>query len=304
MIAAMERYLALRRAAGFDLSSGGYLLASFARFAAERHQTHVCAETAVAWAAEGPSVGQRHERLNTICRFVRFAQLEDPRNESPPANYFGYRKRRRLPHIYTTEEIDRLIKAALRLHPTGTMRGRTYAALLALLFATGLRISEALKLRFADITADGLLIRETKFRKTRLVPLHDTAIAGLRDYLVSRRQIGAADDHLFVQNDGRRLRYWHVQSTFLTLLKWSNLRKASGHHRHPRLHDARHTFAVRALQACPAGRSRIGQHMVALATYLGHVNIYATYWYLDAAPELLADIANVSEAFLCGGAES
>ena len=233
MIAAMERYLAVRRAAGFDLSSSGSLLASFARFAAERQQTVVSAETAITWAAEGPSVAQRHERLNTICRFVRFAQLEDPRNELPPANYFGYRKRRPLPHIYTTEEIDRLIKAALRLHPNGTMRGRTYAALLALLFATGLRISEALNLRFADITADGLLIRETKFRKTRLVPLHDTAIAGLRDYLVCRRQIGAAEDHLFVQNNGRRLRYPHVQSTFLTLLKWSTLWKTSGHQRRP-----------------------------------------------------------------------
>jgi integrase/recombinase XerD len=266
MIAAMERYLAVRRAAGFDLSSSDCLLASFARFAADRHQTVVSAETAITWAAEGPSVAQRHERLNTICRFVRFAQLEDPRNELPPANYFGYRKRRRLPHIYTTEEIDRLIKAALRLHPNGTMRGRTYAALLALLFATGLRISEALDLRFADITADGLLIRETKFRKTRLVPLHDTAIAGLRDYLVCRHQIGAAEDHLFVQNDGRRLRYPHVQSTFLTLLKWSNLWKTSGHQRHPRLHDARHNSGTRIIPATGGQRTYFqGHHVIANA---------------------------------------
>jgi integrase/recombinase XerD len=164
-------------------------------------------------------------------------------------------------------------------------RPRTYAALLSLLFATGLRISEALRLRFDDITADGLLIRETKFRKTRLVPLHDSAIAGLRQYLLARRQTGAADDHVFVDNDGRPLRYVNVQSTFLTLLKWADLWPTSGHHRRPRLHDACHTFAVKALQACPAGRARIGKHMVALATYLGHVNIHATYWYLDAAPE-------------------
>ncbi len=303
MIAAVERYLTLRRAAGFALSNSGYLLASFARFATERHQDHVRAETAIAWATHGPSVAQRHERLNTICRFARFAQLEDERHEVPPANYFGYRKNRRLPHIYTTEEIDRLIKAARRLRPTGTMRARTYAALLCLLFATGLRISEALRLQFADITADGLLVRETKFRKTRLVPLHDSVIAGLRQYLLARRQIGGADDHVFVDNNGRPLRYTNVQSTFLTLLKWADLWPTTGHHRLPRLHDARHTFAVKALQACPTGRARIGQHMVALATYLGHVNIYATYWYLDAAPELLADIASVSETFLCGGAQ-
>jgi integrase/recombinase XerD len=304
MIAAVERYLELRRAAGFDLSNSRYLLASYARFAAERHQVHVRAETAIAWAAQGPSVAQRHERLNTVCRFARFAQLEDERHEVPPARYFGYRKRRRLPHIYTQKEIERLIKAAHRLRPTATMRPRTYAALLSLLFATGLRISEALRLRFDDITADGLLIRETKFRKTRLVPLHDSAIAGLRQYLLARRLTGAADDHIFVDNDGRPLRYVNVQSTFLTLLKWADLWPTSGHHRRPRLHDARHTFAVKALQACPAGRARIGKHMVALATYLGHVNIYATYWYLDAAPELLADIASVSESFTYGGAQS
>jgi len=111
---------------------------------------------------------------------VRHVRVEDARHELPPANHFGARKTRRSPHIYPAAEIDRLIEAALRLRPKGGLRSRTYGTLIALLSVTGLRISEALKLTVADVTRDGLLIRETKFRKTRLVPLHDTALAGLK----------------------------------------------------------------------------------------------------------------------------
>jgi integrase/recombinase XerD len=208
-----------------------------------------------------------------------------------------------VPHIYSSIEINRLIEAALQLRPTGALRSQTYATLLALLAATGVRISEALGLRFADVTADVLLIRETKFRKTRLVPLHDTAVAGLQRYLMRRRHLASGDDHVFICDHGRPLRYQTVQSTFQKLLRKADIGPPPSGHR-PRLHDLRHAFAVRALQAGPTGRARIGHHMVALATYLGHVNIYATYWYLEAAPDLLGDIASVSETFMCGGEQS
>ena len=179
MLKAIETYLALRRATGFAMLNAEYLLKSFAAFATERGQTHVHAQTAIDWAARGPSVAQRDARLKAVCRFVRHVRVEDARHELPPANHFGARKTRRSPHIYSAAEIDRLIKAALRLRPKGGLRSRTYATLIALLSVTGLRISEALKLTVADVTRDGLLIRETKFRKTRLVPLHDTAVSGL-----------------------------------------------------------------------------------------------------------------------------
>jgi integrase len=157
------------------LLNAEYLLKSFATFATERGQTHVHTQTAIDWAARGPSVAQRDARLKAVCRFVRHVRVEDARHELPPVNHFGARKTRRSPHIYSAAEIDRLIEAALRLRPKGGLRSRTYATLIALLSVTGLRISEALKLTVADVTRDGLLIRETKFRKTRLVPLHDTA---------------------------------------------------------------------------------------------------------------------------------
>jgi integrase len=303
MMDAVEGYLRLRRKAGFDMSNAEYLLASFARFAAERSETHIRTQTAIDWAVQGPSVAQRDARLKTVCGFARHIRVEDGRHELPPVNHFGYRKKRRVPYIYSRREINRLIEAALQLGSPGELRSQTYATLLALLSATGLRISEALALRFSDITADGLLIRDTKFRKTRLVPLHDTAVAGLERYLRHRRQLASGDDHVFIGDHGRPLHYQTVQSTFQKLLRKAGLSPSPSDHR-PRLHDLRHAFAVRALQNSPTGRTRIGQHMIALATYLGHVNIYATYWYLEAAPDLLRDIAEVGETFMGRGAQS
>lgn len=266
MIDAIEAYLAMRRAAGFDLLNASYLLRSFARFAAERNETHIRTQTAIDWAILGPSVEQRDERLKTVCRFARHVRVEDDRHELPPANHFRYDKKRRVPpYIYSLSEINRLVEAALCLPPAGALRSQTYATLLALLAAAGLRISEALRLRFVDVTADGLLIRETKFRKTRLVPLHDTTVAGLERYLMRRRQIGSSDDHLFIGDHGRPLQYQTVQDTFQRLLKDAGLWPAPSGPR-PRLHGLRHSFAVRALQASPTGRAQIGQHMVALAT--------------------------------------
>ena len=295
MLQVVETYLALRRATGFAMSTAEYLLKSFAAFAAERGQTHVEMQTAIDWAALGPSVGQRDARLRAVCRFVRHVRVEDVGHELPPANHFGARRRRRPPHIYTTGEIGRLIEAGLRLRPMRGMCPRTQATLIALLSATGLRISEALKLTIADMTRDGLLIRETKFRKTRLVPLHDTATAGLRRYL-DHRGPGSDDDPVFVDTRGRQLRYIAVKESFDVLVDKAGIKSRSG--RRPRLHDLRHTFAVRALQGSPAGRGRCGAHMVALATYMGHVNIYATYCYLEATADLLRDVATAGEEFM------
>jgi hypothetical protein len=127
MMSAIEGYLALRRATGFQLSNAEYLLSSFARFAAARNESLVRAETAIAWAAQARSTAQRDQRLKTVCRFARFVRFDNARHELPPANHFGYRKRRRVPHIYSWGEIDRLIQAALQLGPSGSLKGQTYA---------------------------------------------------------------------------------------------------------------------------------------------------------------------------------
>ena len=301
MLTTIEAYLTLRRATGFAMSNAEYLLKSFAAFAARRGQTHVHTQTAIDWATLGPSVAQRDARLKAVCRFVRHVRVDDARHELPPANHFGARKTRRPPHIYSAQEIDHLIEAALRLRPKDGLRPLTYATLIALLSATGLRISEALKLTVADVTGDGLLIRETKFRKTRLVPLHDTAAAGLQRYL-ARRRPRTDDDPMFIGKRGGPLRYIAVKETFDRLVSKAGIVTAT--RRRPRLHDLRHTFAVRALQASPAGRSRSGAHMAALSTYMGHVNIYATYWYLEATADLMRDVAAAGEGFIYDGRRS
>jgi len=301
MLKAIETYLTLRRATGFAMQNAECLLKSFAAFAAERGQTHVHTQTAIDWAAIGPSVAQRDARLKAVCRFVRHVRVEDARHELPPANHFGARKTRRPPHIYSATEINRLNKAALRLRSKGGLRSLTYATLIALLSATGLRISEALKLTVADVTSDGLLIRETKFRKTRLVPLHDTAATGLKRYL-ARQRSRSDDDPVFSDERGRPLRYIAVRDTFNRLVSTAGIRPTAA--RRPRLHDLRHTFAVRALQGSPTGRGRCGAHMAALATYMGHVNIYATYWYLESTADLMRDVAAAGEEFICDGRQS
>jgi integrase len=298
MITAVETYLAVRRAAGFALSNTEYLLRSFASFASDRKQTHIRTATAIDWASQAESVAQRHTRYQTVCHFAHYLRMEDPQHETPPANHFRYRKTRRIPYIYSRDEINSLVLAAMRLPPSDSLRPRTYAALIGLLAATGLRISEALHLLVSDITPNGLLIRKTKFQKTRLVPLHETAVTGLRQYLEYRQRTHRGGDHLFVSDDGEPLVYWKVYTVFRTLLKVVGLQSSAG--RWPRLHDLRHTFAVRALESSPAGRQRIGQHMLALATYLGHVNIDATYWYLETTPDLLREIAVAAETLVQG----
>ena len=299
MMASVETYLAVRRAVGFTLSNTEYLLRSFAAFATDRKEAHIRTATAIDWASQAKSVAQRHTRHQTICRFAQYLRVEDFRHELPPAKHFGYRKSRRVPHIYSRDEIDGLVLAATRLPSSDLLLPRTYAALISLLAATGLRISEALHLLVTDITPNGLLIRRTKFQKTRLVPLHATAVTGLAHYLMHRQEARSGGDHVFVSDEGQPLVYWKVHGVFRALVKSAGIKPSGG--RWPRIHELRHTLAVRALESSPTGRQRIGQHMLALATYLGHVNINATYWYLETTPELLLDIAVVAENFVEGG---
>ena len=296
MMTVVDSYLAVRRAAGFDLSVQEYLLRSFARYAMKSGETHVRTTTAIEWARMGPSPAQRDTRLKTVVRLARHAHLEDAAHEVPPSGVFGYRKKRRVPFIYSKEEIERLLETAACLRPTTSLRPYTYSTFFALLAVTGLRLSEARRLRLGDVTKDGLIIRKTKFKKTRLVPLHETAAAGLDAYIVHRRRFPTTDDHVFVSNNGRALSQQTIYSTFLRLLKSSDLLYSAGGRR-PRIQDLRHTFAVRALEACPEGRDDVGQHMLALSTYMGHASVKCTYWYLQVTPHLMQDISTVCEAF-------
>ena len=178
---AVESYLSLRHACGFDLKSAGKLLRSFAVFAEARGKHRVCSQTAIEWAGLARSVNQRARRLGQVIRFARYVRAEDPSHEVPPPVFGSEQYVRRTPYIFSPHGIGQLLQAAAESSPP--FRRQTYRTLFALLACTGLRVSEAIRLLLKDITPDGILIRTSKFRKSRLVPLHQTARAGLTRYL-------------------------------------------------------------------------------------------------------------------------
>jgi integrase/recombinase XerD len=304
LMQSVESYLAIRRAAGFQLRKQSYLLRSFAKFAEARKESVLYAKTAIEWAELGSSPFQRARRLCALIHFARYLRAEDPRHEIPPEGVFGSQTRpRAVPYIFSPEQIHQIIGEASRLKKRDPLLPHTFSTLFSLLACTGLRVSEALKLRRQDLSVDGLVIRESKFRKTRLVPLHVTARAGLERYLALRQRLApCGDDYLFVNKRGRPLHYTAVGETFRKILRIIRVGSTSTG-RHPTLHSMRHTFATRALEACSDRRDRITKHTVALSNYLGHYNVAATYWYLEATPTLMDDIVKVCENFVKGGTQ-
>jgi integrase len=204
-----------------------------------------------------------------------------------------------LPYIYTADEIDRIMCAARRMPAKGFIAPATLSTLLGLLASTGLRISEALSLQCSDIGDDGLTIRKSKHGKSRLIPLHETTHCALERHLSERGRQPIYTQAVFVSSNGQALMYATVRETFLWLLARAGLRESSSSG--PRMHDLRHTFAVRSLEQCQPDRQAVAHHMVALSTYLGHTNVTDTYWYLEATPIIMRGIAIAGEAMHQGG---
>ena len=296
---AVDSYLSVRRACGIELKSQGILLRSFAAFSDAKGEHHVCSDVAIEWAGLTGSAHRHARRLGEVIRFSRYIRAEDPTHELPPPVFGSEKWPRAVPYIFSREEIQRLVQAAAEFGCHALYR-KTYSTLFALLACTGLRVSEAIKLRYEDITPDGLVIRCSKFRKSRLVPLHETVQAGIERYLERRRPYAPFDDHVFVSLQRKPLHINTVEAAFQTAVDKIGLQRGPGLPR-PTPHSLRHTFAVRALETCPDSRDHITKHMLALSTYLGHSNVSCTYWYLEAVPELMRNIADRCESFFTGG---
>ena len=205
-----------------------------------------------------------------------------------------------LPTFIDRAKSPQLMQAAAQLQPAGSIRPLMYATLFGLLAATGMRISEALALRLEDVTTDGLIIRQTKFQKSRLLPLHETTRRALDEYLSARMRLGGTlDGALLVSITGKAPSYNTVVAVFLRLARSIGLRGKPGRPG-PRIHDLRHTFAVRSLEQCRHDRETVARHVVALSTYLGHAHVTDTYWYLHATPILMGQIAEAGEALHLG----
>ena len=297
-----DRYIELRRSLGFKLAKTARHLAAFARYAVDRGDTHVRRETAIAWTAAVSSTPRSHQRrLGEIALFARFLHAEDCAHEVPHHHPNHSPATRPAPYIYTSEELAHMLDAAgnLRQQKPSPLRRHIYVMLIGLLASTGLRISEALNLRLGDLLPDGVLhIRQTKFNKSRLVPMHASVVEALRAYLEVRRRFAGTDDHVFLSVDAKPMAQRTVQSNFAVILHKAGV--GQDRSRRPRIHDLRHTFATRALERCAMGRDDVARDFVALSTYLGHASIRHTYWYLETTPDLMGDIAAAAEALIDG----
>ena len=300
--AAVDAYLAGRRTAGFQLNDHEGILRDFVRFASARGDAVVRTRTVLEWVrARDGSPLRRCVRLRTVVHFARYLQAEDERHEVPPADACGrHRPRRRPPFLFTPQDVTALVRAARVMGPAGAWPSLVYSTLFGLLACTGLRISEALNLRLEDVTAEGLVVRHTKFGKSRLLPLHRTTRIALAAYLARRPQEVGTCEYVFPSRKGRQLHDNTVRYVFHRLVRSLGIARGEGRPR-PRLHDLRFYFANQALTNGPADHNGISRHMVALTTYLGHSDVRNSYWYLEATPTLLARIAETCEAFVNGG---
>ncbi|MFN8682938.1 tyrosine-type recombinase/integrase [Paracoccus sp. P2] len=220
-------HAALHRALGFKFRTPGILLRNFVAFAEHRGERVVTTATVREWALQAPSPEQRRNRLLTVRRFAIALHAEDPRHEVPSADLFGRAShRRRTPYIYDPRDIRRLIDAAHRLGPDGSIRPITYATMFGLIAATGMRVSEALAIRLPDVIDDGLIIAQTKFKKSRLLPLHSTTRRALDGYLATRLKASSQSDALFISHQGTPPAYPTVITVFLQIIRSIGLRGA------------------------------------------------------------------------------
>lgn len=298
-------YLAERRRLGFDLVSPEYALRSFARYVdALDHQGPLTIEIMAEWARQdkwergNPITWAR--RLKLLRPFLCYLRQFEPCTEVPDESVFGPIQERLTPHIYHEQEIVDLLTAARALAPRGGLRPLTYETLFGLIAATGLRLSETIHLRDVDVELKlGLLtVRQTKFAKSRQLPLHASTVDALQRYrrLRSRHVPAASAMSFFVSRKGTSPSLRQVSRVFATLRKQLGWVSRGGHDQ-PRIHDLRHTFAVRRMMLWETYGTEIDQVMLALSTYMGHAKISNTYWYLTAVPELMNVAAGKFERF-------
>lgn len=309
MLDLLGDYLQLRRGLGYRSVTQERALRSFARHLDERGVTApISLEASLDWATATSSSDPRNpaRRLNTVRGFLRYLSArDDGATQVPAPGLLGPAVARRAPHMYSDQQIGDLLDAAARLSPPGGLRPLCYATLFGLLACTGMRIAEALALTYADVDLDAAMItvRAGKRGRERLVPLHESAITPLGEYLAARvARCGPPDpDAAFFRTEhADRLPYNTVHATFTTLrdrLGWTR----QGQTRPPRIHDLRHHMVIARLQAWYAEDVDVDAWLPVLATYLGHVEIRDTYWYLTAVPELTSIIADRVAAFAAPG---
>lgn len=284
-------YLRIRRALGFKLERAEKLLAQYLAYLETMGQDRVTIANALTW-ARMPAAGGGNwwaQRLSVVRCFATYLHALDPAHEIPPADALARRIRRAVPYLYTEQEIWALMAATDRLR--GQLRRATYRTLIGLLAVSGMRVGEAIRLDrpHLDLAVGAVTIMDSKFGKSRELPLHPTTVAALREYLRIRDAHSHADvsDALLISPAGTRLIYCNVHATFRQLRADAGLRSTSSACR-PRVHDLRHRFAVQTLLDWYRDGVDVQPRLPLLSTYMGHTHPRHTFWYLEAAPELIA----------------
>ena len=288
----LTEYLAMRRALGFKLHDAGKALFKFVSFLENRNASHITTPLALEWAQE-PTRAQPSawaQRLSYVRCFARYRNATDGRTEIPTAELLPYRAKRARPYLYTDKEIGELLDAALHLQSASLLRRRTFYCLLGLLAVTGMRVGEAIGLKIdnVDLQTGVLLVEGAKFGKSRLVPIHASTQKIISDYIWFRKKFlrGQSAEHLFISMAGTRLDEADVGRIFRKLSRQIGLRDHDARNG-PRIHDMRHRFAHETLMRWYRSGEDVERRLPALSTYLGHVNVNNTYWYLTAYPELM-----------------
>jgi integrase/recombinase XerD len=292
-------YLRMRRALGFTLYQHELILMDFVGYLDSLGELHITTERAVQWARqpEAATPVWWSARLSVVRVFARYLQGLDPVTEVPPNTLFPAHGHRRVPYIYSDDDIAALMAATAALQPA--FRAATYRCYFGLLAATGMRRLEATGLDVSDLNSadESLLIRHGKFDRSRQIPLHPSVVAALERYLVQRdRQFPTTKcPSLFLSTRGTRLIRDNASAVFTGMVRATGTRWQS-RRRPPRLHDLRHTFAVATLLGWHRDEADVDALLPTLSTYLGHDNPQSTYWYLTATPELLAMVISRLEA--------
>jgi integrase len=300
---ALADYLAVRRSLGYKLAGAERLLGQFIAYLEERGEQTIRAELALAWATLPANAHPSWPwlRLSVVRGFAAHMKTIDPATEVPASGLLPRRRRRRAPYLYSEEQVDALIVAAGTLKTEH--RVATYRTLLGLLAVTGMRVGEAIRLDRDDIDfqAELIVVRHTKFNKSRELALHGSAARALHGYLerADRPRGTRSTEAVFVSTAGTRLLYSNVASTFRLLVARGAIAPRSTGGK-PSLHDLRHSFAVRTILDGYRGGAAVEERLAALSTYLGHADPADTYWYLSAAPELMGLAAERLERHLGG----
>jgi len=284
----LEDYLRLRRALGFKLEQEGRWLAQFVSYVESSGEAIFTGRVAIKWAQQ-PVTAQSNQwakRLGIVRKFAAYLHTIEPATEVPPANVFAARRHRPTPYLWSESDIARLIEGTRALHPP--LRAATYEALFGLLAASGMRVGEAIALQRddVDLSRGVVTVRVAKFDRWRLVPLHVSAIEALRRYAAVRDRLCPMPRSMvfFPSNVGTKLSRSKVGEAFRRISIAIGVRTATVH---PRIHDLRHSFAVRTLLLWQRSGVSVDAHIGTLSTYLGHVSPAGTYWYLSASPELM-----------------